>query len=374
MIGDAIKNILSGVTSNVNPSLIPHNRASQWVIYHQASRIPTKTKTDGGNYDQYRFQLDVYARTYSDTDTLAAKVKTTLDRYNGTVEAIEIDHIFFDNETESWETIEEEHYHRKIQDYIIFIKSYGDAYGAVYNKFTVKPSEFDLFNQNKMLAGLVDLGVYAKAELIDIFSLHAEQYLNWKSPGTFDPSGVNSPAWTQYAGVTGAVAGTKYVRLNFIPGTDGTLIGQNNICLIVGVGSNVAEDTCDVGGNDVSNSSILYISSRLAANSALLSCNSAVGDMIANTNSKQHFAMSRNAAANFDYYFNTTKTNLVKVSSALCDVELFACCYNNNGTPYAIGSRPIRYVILASYLTETEVTGTMNIMETYLKNYSMGLT
>jgi hypothetical protein len=127
MVGDCIKSILSSINATVNPVLVPRNRAASWIIYRQISRIPNNTKTDGGNYDMYRFQLDICDRTYSGCDTLATSVKTALDYYSGTVSSTVIDHIFFENETDSWETFEDEGaretYYRRIQDYLIFIKS-----------------------------------------------------------------------------------------------------------------------------------------------------------------------------------------------------------------------------------------------------------
>jgi len=127
MVGNAIANILSGVTQNIFPGEIPHRPGAEWVIYTMISHIPNNTK-DGTDYDQYRFQLDTYARQYPDMDTKAEAVRTAMDGYQGTAAGVKVDNIFLDN---SFETMEEiitnpgdrgEKYWRRSQDYIIFIK------------------------------------------------------------------------------------------------------------------------------------------------------------------------------------------------------------------------------------------------------------
>jgi hypothetical protein len=251
---------------------------------------------------------------------------------------------------------------------------YSPEYQLVWNSFTNKPTAADAAIQDTMLSALVAGGYYAKAELLDVFSAHSntagESQKNWKNPGTFDPTLTNSPTWTIYAGFTGAVTGSKYVRLNFIPSSDGTLIGRDNICLIIGVGNDLAETLVDVGVYDGTQS--LAIISRSATGNANYNCNTATATNAANANGKKHFAVSRGLAANYDSYQNLVKTNIVRASTALVTKTLYACARNNNGA-VAVSNRQLRYVFLFSYLTEVEVDAVIGIMETYLDNYGTGL-
>ena len=98
MVGSAIESILSSVTSNVTGGRIPDSGGSKWVIYTMISDVPHNTKDAASDFNKYRFQLDIYARTYSDADTLAASVKSAMDEYSGTAESVVIDHIYFDGE------------------------------------------------------------------------------------------------------------------------------------------------------------------------------------------------------------------------------------------------------------------------------------
>jgi len=127
MVGSAIKTILADVTPYVDGGRIPANRGSQWVIYNMISSVPYNTKGGASDFDQYRFQVDSYARTYTEVDTLAASVRSTMDEYAGTASSVVIDHIYFDGEFDSVEFIEEdesrEDFFRRSQDYIIFVKT-----------------------------------------------------------------------------------------------------------------------------------------------------------------------------------------------------------------------------------------------------------
>jgi len=127
MVGSAIESILSSVTANVTGGRIPHSRGSKWVVYNMISDLPHNTKGAASDFNKYRFQIDSYARTYSDTDTLAASVKSALDEYAGTSESVVIDHIYFDGEFDSVEFVEEgearEDFFRRSQDYIIIVKT-----------------------------------------------------------------------------------------------------------------------------------------------------------------------------------------------------------------------------------------------------------
>ena len=251
--------------------------------------------------------------------------------------------------------------------------AYSAAYTLVYNSFTNKPSAADITIQSTMLDALVAGGYYAKAELLDVFSAHSntagESQKNWRNPGTFDPTLVNAPTWTQYAGFTGASTGTKYVRLNFIPSVNGTLIGQNNICIMWGVGNNIDESRYDVGG---ASATIALVGLSRTGNKFRSFCNDLTSKDNANTNSIAHYALSRGVSTGYDKHINLVKTAITQASVGSVTVELHACGYNFNGVATPC-NRQLRYVFVFSYLTDAEVKAVIAIMETYLDNYTTGL-
>ena len=259
-------------------------------------------------------------------------------------------------------------------------QAYCDEYQAVLDYWTGEgwdlPSEATSTIFNTMVETIVDLGVWAKGEFFDFFSTHNQNcaVTNWFNPGTFIPSEVNAPVWTQYQGYTGDSAGVKYLRSNFIPSVDGTLIGQDNICAMIGVGNNIKYSAYDFGLRSTAGTNVaFYIMARSGVGDlARWTCNDFSLQSYANNNSKKHFTVSRGNAANYDTYLNFDKTNLVNASTVQGDIEIFICARNNNGSAEA-SNRQLRYALLTSYLTEEEVTGTIGSENTYLTNYGTNL-
>lgn len=253
----------------------------------------------------------------------------------------------------------------------------NDEYYAVYSAMVTKgatPSSTDITIQSEMMKSLVDRGYYAKAEFIDIFCTQSgASDINWKDPSNHNPIPVNSPVFEEYVGYTGSSAGNKYVRLNFIPSSDGVNITKTNLCLIYGCASDVKEDKWDVGVFDGSTS--LSIMSRDSVDSINMFANAdASGLALTNTNSIGHYAFTRNNnTTHFDFknvYLDTRPGN--NAAENLVTKELYACGRNQNGTP-APCNRTISYVMLFSYLNKWEVEEVVGIMERYLRNYSEGL-
>lgn len=126
MVGTAIKSLLSAY--NVYGLDVPRRRGAKWVIYTPVSRLPHRTKDGVSTLDRYRFQIDCYARTEEDIDTMGEAVKTILDNYSGTVSSVVIRLIVFEDEDDSVEYLEGdegskgEEYYRRRQDYSIWIK------------------------------------------------------------------------------------------------------------------------------------------------------------------------------------------------------------------------------------------------------------
>jgi len=258
----------------------------------------------------------------------------------------------------------------------ISVVTYSPEYESVLAAMPTEPSIADKTIQSTMLKALVDGGYYAKAELLDIFSTPTadSSLINWKSPGTFNPSLVSDPTFQAYGGYAGNVVGTKkYVRTNFIPSVNGTLIGQDNICVIVGVGSDNDGDMWEFGAVNLGATTFLRLTARNLGEKISMSCNSGTEDgSDVGLNAIAHLAVSRGAAANFERYKNSTKKNIAQASTGYINVELHACGWNFNGNAQP-STRQVRYAFVFSYLTEAEVQGVMTIMESYLDNYGMGL-
>jgi len=249
-----------------------------------------------------------------------------------------------------------------------------EEYQSVYDSFINKPSSADIDIQSIWMKGMVEAGYYAKAELLDMFSVHTnngvEGCKNWKSPGTFDPSMVNTPAFEAYAGFTGIPTGDNCIRLNFIPSVDGTLIGQNNICAIIGIGSSDPDNLYDFGAMD--DNAYFLIAGETGGNTNFY-CNDKQASIIAvDPNEIAHFAMSRNFSTHYYKHKNYVRSSAAPDSTGFVSKELYACGRNNNDTIIA-NLRQVRYVFLFSYLLEEEVNSVIALTEAYLDNYGKGL-
>ena len=256
------------------------------------------------------------------------------------------------------------------------LPAYSAEYALVYNSMTNKPSAADALIQATMLDALVAGGYYAKAEFLDVFSAHSntagESQKNWRNPGTFDPTLVNSPGWVAYAGFTGDTAGVKYTRTNFIPSANGTLIGQNNICAIIGIGNNIDNSTYDNGVTDGTNGLVLRsrssaFASRCMVNGATSTTHTGMLGGIG------HFSLRRQNATQQICGKNSTFITVSANSTGLPTKEIYTGGASNlNGVATVFGKQ-IRYHFLSSYLTDVELNAVIGIMETYLDNYTTGL-
>lgn len=257
---------------------------------------------------------------------------------------------------------------------------YCAEYLDVWNAFTNKPSDADAIIQNAKMLAIVAGGRYAKSERHWEFSVHTntagEAQLDWIDPVNHLPvTNVNGCAWDAYNGFTGNSAGTKYLRSNFVPTVDGTIIGQNNICVMIGIGTDISEEGFDIGalGTIPGTNHLVIRSKNGAGDSAHYWCNSNVLQGSANNNGKKYFALSRGFAANFDFYQNLVKTNHINNSTGLPNLEIFMLCRNAWGIPGDYSNRQFRFAEIGEYLTEGEVLSAIGDENIYLTSYGTQL-
>ena len=116
MIGKVIKSLI-GSLGTVYPLRAEQGAAAPYIVYNVISNNPTDTKTGASLLDTWRVQIDVYGSTYAQCVSLSDSIRTTLDRYAGTVQTVKVDKIVFENENDGFDD-DAEYYHRR-QDYFI---------------------------------------------------------------------------------------------------------------------------------------------------------------------------------------------------------------------------------------------------------------
>jgi len=113
-VGKAIYNILIN-TPNVlsvlsesgsNPRIFPSRYKFPvtvllpYVTYQVVSDIPNNTKNGVSTYDYVDVQISLYCTTYVDISRISERLRTALDYNSGTFNGVEVDKIFFQNESE----------------------------------------------------------------------------------------------------------------------------------------------------------------------------------------------------------------------------------------------------------------------------------
>lgn len=234
-------------------------------------------------------------------------------------------------------------------------------YDLIWDKLTIKPVEADVANQRAMISGLKSIGVYDKTSVIQVYALHnsSDSLINWKAPNKTGGAMVLTPTFTAYEGWKGD--GTNYITIGYNPRNDEN-IGKDDITIMVGIGDNIAQSADDISCNGGTERYQLR-SRRAGADYSVLRCGENTEKTVTNTNAKAHYALARNNESYYYYYRNKVRTT----------VETTSLGVPNAATVAALSSRTVRYVIIASYLTQEEIENTIDVMETYLDKYEAGL-
>lgn len=111
---------------------------------------------------------------------------------------------------------------------------YCSAYQAVYDAMTTKPSGSVAFAQNIMINQLVATDVWTKLDWFWVAATetndNGEALINWKNPGTNNPTNPTSTAWTALEGFTGDNS-SDYIDTNFNPSSGTPNFSQNSACI-----------------------------------------------------------------------------------------------------------------------------------------------
>lgn len=116
MTGKVIYNLLSNssVTNYVGTKIYPMRRLQEEdlpaITYSQISNTPTNTKDGPSLLDTERFTIHVWSKNYLTALTISNIVRTTFDRYSGTVEDVVVDSASFVDENQMYEDWSEVHH------------------------------------------------------------------------------------------------------------------------------------------------------------------------------------------------------------------------------------------------------------------------
>lgn len=105
-VGQIIYGVLSataGVTALVStriyPDMAPQNVTFPYIVFQKLQTQPTDTKEGVSKLDKILVQVDCYSNNYDNAHSLAAAIRTALDRYTGTINGHVVDRIIFSNDS-----------------------------------------------------------------------------------------------------------------------------------------------------------------------------------------------------------------------------------------------------------------------------------
>ena len=235
--------------------------------------------------------------------------------------------------------------------------------------FTNKPTFTQQRNINETMNSLVVSGLFAKHDLIRVEASHDSQSgtINWKTPGTFTSTRVNSPTHTAFQGIAGNGT-TSYVNNNFIPSTNGVQYATNSACHYVYDRTNAAANVYVCG--IIATASSLLISPRGAANIILGTVNDfSTGLNPASTDSRGLTAVNRSASNARQIYKNGVSGGSdATVSISLPNISDFMCGINNNGVFATPTTDQLSIRGFSANLSDNEQLLLYNIWQKYMTN------
>ena len=86
-------NITAIISTNIYPDITPQNVDYPFIVYSIIDSNPVDFKDGQSNLEEIDLQIDVYTQNYDTTQNLSNLIRNRLDRFVGTVEAVEVQSI-----------------------------------------------------------------------------------------------------------------------------------------------------------------------------------------------------------------------------------------------------------------------------------------
>jgi len=225
---------------------------------------------------------------------------------------------------------------------------------------------------DKMIKSLKAAGVWAKLDVLQMYAAPtaADAVINWKNPGTFNATLVNSPTLEVDRGITGD-ASSKYIRSGFIP-SNGVNFTQNSAGIHIGIKTE-SQNSTDIGAFDGANwvrfvvrYIDIYSGFRLnqTVNTFVDTASTSVGLFSVNRTASNSMERRRNKVS------TATSTD---TSTGVPTVEIYIGAENNNGTAQQYSARQYAFFAASSGLNATESDAFADAVENYLDYIGAGV-
>lgn len=199
---------------------------------------------------------------------------------------------------------------------------------AIFAAFTTPPDTTRKGVIDTFVKALKTAGIWSKLDVLYVFAAADSQAarINWKNPGTFTATAVNSPTFTTDRGFTGN-GSSSYVSSGFTPSTAGGQITQNSAHVSARALNNLSAASYRLIGtaSGVSSNAKINVVPRNTGDVFFARMNSDnLSVTPSNSNSIAHWIVSRSASTSTQFYKDGSAlgANNTIASGGLCNVAV----------------------------------------------------
>jgi len=251
-------------------------------------------------------------------------------------------------------------------------------YQTVYDSFTTKPSTAIAAAQNTMVESLVSSGVWAKRDIIYLFAQEintgGEALKNFITPGTFDATLVNAPAFGSLEGFTGN-ATTNYIKSNWNASTQGVKTTLDDTSVSSYQRTDLTTSAIPKalwGVNDLSRGWWYIVTLNSVANIRVHDDLTLQWAQVSINKGFSYFERT-GATARASYLNNVLKNSDNRGSVIISNLEMYLLARNEAGTPDKFIDVQLSYWSAGGSLTAGERLAEMNAVETYMDSNGKGI-
>jgi hypothetical protein len=257
---------------------------------------------------------------------------------------------------------------------ILLAAGYDTSAQTIFDAFTTPPTAPRRTYINNCVVALKGAGLWTKLDGLWMFAAADSQagLINWKTPGTFDATAVNSPTHTADQGFATDPTGSKYLDTNLVLNTGGINYQQDSASF--GFWSRTSGQ--QTGVNDMAWFTAVPSSSLIGARSNTdtsvgrnnqLSASTTIS--VANTDGSGLFHNSRTGSGGFDLYRNGASigTSSTTASTTVPALDFFIGTGNSFGSPGTIGTRQYAMGFVAAGMDATEASNFYSAILAYMQ-------
>ena len=245
--------------------------------------------------------------------------------------------------------------------------SYLPEAKALFSAMTLQPSGARKSLIDRTIRSLKAGGVWSALDALYVTAAHDEQAakINWKDPGTYDLTAVNSPTFTTDRGFAGD-GSTSYLKTGFNPATAGgnfaAADGHASAWSLTSRATAVYNSL--IGAQD--GTKFIQIGLNWPGANSSFRINDAGGLLNGYTTTDGHFVEDRVADTKAAYRNTTNLSAPAAANNGLVSLELYIGARNSSGTPDQYSTDQIASATIGGGLGTDRVAALYDALNTYM--------